>query len=72
MALKEKRDESVQRIMNAAIEVFSEMGYSGARIDEIARRARINKAMIYYRIGDKQRLYTESQAIHKKSHKHHS
>lgn len=59
MALKEKRDESVQQIMNAATEVFSEMGYSGARVDEIARRAGINKAMIYYRIGDKHKLYTE-------------
>lgn len=59
MLLKEKRDESVQKIMDAALEVFSELGYSGARVDEIARRAGVNKAMIYYRIGDKHTLYTE-------------
>ena len=39
--------------------VFAEEGYSGARVDEIARRAGVNKAMIYYRIGDKQTLYIE-------------
>jgi AcrR family transcriptional regulator len=55
----EKRDESIRRILGAALEVFSQDGFAGARVDEIARRAGINKAMIYYRIGDKQKLYTE-------------
>ena len=34
-----------------------EVGFSGARVDEIARRAVANKAMIYYHFGSKQRLY---------------
>ncbi|MCD6588161.1 MAG: TetR/AcrR family transcriptional regulator, partial [Candidatus Fermentibacteraceae bacterium] len=38
-------------------EEFAEKGFSGARVDEIARRAGINKAMLYYRIGDKEELY---------------
>ncbi len=59
MELKEKRDVSVRKILEAAMSVFAEEGYSGARVDEIARRAGVNKAMIYYRIGDKQTLYTE-------------
>lgn len=59
MELKERRDESVRRILEAAMAVFAEEGYSGARVDEIARRAGLNKAMIYYRIGDKKTLYTE-------------
>lgn len=59
MELREKRDESVRRILEAAMSVFAEEGYSGARVDEIARRAGLNKAMIYYRIGDKLALYTE-------------
>ena len=59
MEQKEKRDESVRKILEAAMAVFAEEGYSGARVDEIARRAGLNKAMIYYRIGDKQTLYTE-------------
>lgn len=34
-----------------------EVGFSGARVDEIARRARANKAMIYYHYGSKKSLY---------------
>jgi AcrR family transcriptional regulator len=34
-----------------------ESGFSGARVEEIARRARANKAMIYYHFGSKQGLY---------------
>jgi TetR/AcrR family transcriptional regulator len=59
MEQKEKRDESVRRILDAAMSVFAEEGYSGARVDEIAKRAGVNKAMVYYRMGDKQALYTE-------------
>ncbi|MCD6588326.1 MAG: helix-turn-helix transcriptional regulator, partial [Candidatus Fermentibacteraceae bacterium] len=44
-------------ILDAAAEEFAEKGFSGARVDEIARRAGINKAMLYYRIGDKEELY---------------
>lgn len=57
--IKERRDESVHRILDAAMELFAEVGYEGARVDEIARRAGVNKAMIYYRIGDKKTLYEE-------------
>jgi|WetSurSiteA1Bulk_404760.scaffolds.fasta_scaffold33205_2 TetR/AcrR family transcriptional regulator len=57
--IKEKRDESIRRILDAAMEVFAEVGYEGARVDEIAKRAGVNKAMIYYRIGDKKTLYEE-------------
>jgi TetR/AcrR family transcriptional regulator len=44
-------------ILDAAAEVFAEDGYAGARIDVIAARAGVNKAMLYYRIGDKKELY---------------
>ena len=57
--IREKRDESIRQILDAAMEVFAEAGYEGARVDEIARRAGINKAMVYYRIGDKKTLYQE-------------
>jgi AcrR family transcriptional regulator len=55
----EKRDESIRRILDAAMEVFAQEGFAGARVDEIAKRAGVNKAMVYYRIGDKNTLYTE-------------
>ena len=54
-----KKGRTVRRILKAAASVFSESGFSGARVDEIARRAGVNKAMIYYHIGDKEELYAE-------------
>lgn len=57
--LKEKKADTIRRINEAAKEVFAEVGFEGARVDEIAKRAGVNKAMIYYRIGDKQSLYAE-------------
>lgn len=50
-----KIDEKV--ILDAAAEEFAELGFSGARVDAIAKRAGINKAMLYYRVGDKEELY---------------
>ncbi|MDX9820046.1 MAG: TetR/AcrR family transcriptional regulator [Desulfococcus multivorans] len=45
------------QILDAATHEFADKGFSGARMDTIARRASINKAMIYYHIGDKKALY---------------
>ena len=44
-------------ILNAAAREFAERGFGGARVDHIARRARVNKAMIYYHFKSKQSLY---------------
>ena len=44
-------------ILDAAAEEFAGKGFSGARVDRIAKRAGINKAMLYYRVGDKEELY---------------
>jgi AcrR family transcriptional regulator len=38
--------------------VFAERGFDGARVDDIAARAGINKAMLYYHVGDKTALYS--------------
>jgi AcrR family transcriptional regulator len=45
------------RILDAASSEFANHGFAGARIDEIARRAGVNKAMLYYYVGDKASLY---------------
>lgn len=45
------------RILHAAGQIFAAVGYDGARVDEIAARAGVNKAMLYYYVGDKERLY---------------
>lgn len=48
---------SKQKIILASVEEFAEFGLSGARVDRIAKRAGINKAMIYYYYQSKEKLY---------------
>jgi TetR/AcrR family transcriptional regulator len=48
-----------ERILGAALAEFSARGYAGARIAAIARRARVNKRMLYYCVGPKHLLYRE-------------
>lgn len=45
------------RILDAATEVFAEKGFGETRVDEIAARAGVNKAMLYYHVGGKEELY---------------
>jgi len=49
--------EVQQRILDAALKEFSVYGLSGARIDNIAKSANINKAMIFYYFNSKENLY---------------
>lgn len=44
-------------LLEVATEIFSEQGYSGARVDEIAERTRTTKRMIYYYFGGKEGLF---------------
>jgi len=44
-------------ILEAATAEFTAKGLGGARVDEIARRARVNKRMIYHYFRDKEWLY---------------
>ncbi len=50
---------SRERILAAALREFSERGFAGARVDRIARRARINKRMLYSYFGAKSDLYRQ-------------
>lgn len=51
--------QSQQRILEAALQEFAAKGFAGARVDVIARRARINKRMLYHYFGDKEGLFRE-------------
>lgn len=51
--------ETVRNILNTAVQIFAEVGFAGARVDEIARRAHVNKAAIYYHVGSKEALYAQ-------------
>jgi AcrR family transcriptional regulator len=53
----EKPGKTVEKILTAARAVFAENGYSGTHMSEIALRADVNKATLYYQIGDKDTLY---------------
>ncbi len=50
---------SPERILAAAAAEFAARGFAGARVDRIARRARVNKAMLYYHFGSKRAIYHE-------------
>src|SRR5665213_4553972 len=57
---------SKEKIINAAIQEFALKGFDGARVDEVARRSGINKTLLYYHIGNKDRLFTAAlEAIYK-------
>jgi|YelNatPaOPRAMG01_1025707.scaffolds.fasta_scaffold02631_5 TetR/AcrR family transcriptional regulator len=47
------------RILKAALAEFAAKGLAGARVDAIARRARVNKRMLFYCFGSKAALYRE-------------
>ena len=46
-----------ERILAAALKEFSAKGFAGARVDFIARRAAINKRMLYHYFGNKEALF---------------
>lgn len=53
-----KKDISTEeKILKAAGQVFKSKGYSGARMQEIADRAGINKAMLHYYFRSKKMLF---------------
>ncbi|MBN1656582.1 MAG: TetR/AcrR family transcriptional regulator [Deltaproteobacteria bacterium] len=56
---KKKRDldKTRGRILSAATKEFHAYGFAGARIDSIAKRARVNRAMVYYIFKKKQDLH---------------
>jgi len=46
-----------ERILCAALKEFAARGFAGSRVDAIARRAAINKRMLYHYFGDKEGLF---------------
>jgi len=48
-----------ERILAAALAEFSTKGLAGSRVDAIARRARVNKRMLYHYFGHKDDLFRE-------------
>lgn len=53
-------DDTKQRLLEAAGEVFAARGYEAATTREICQRAEANIAAVNYHFGDKHRLYVEA------------
>ncbi|MGA8865322.1 MAG: helix-turn-helix domain-containing protein, partial [Candidatus Sulfotelmatobacter sp.] len=58
MGTRGQPEESRAAILQAAAQEFAEYGIAGARIDAIAREARVNKALLYYYFKDKETLHS--------------
>jgi AcrR family transcriptional regulator len=61
------RDEIGDRLVAAAAEVFSEKGYDGARVQEIAKRAGLTTGAIYGRFTGKAELLRAAIEAHSHS-----
>ena len=55
-----KRSRTISKILNAATEVFAESGFNSANIEEIAKRANVDRASIYYYLCDKKEIYSRA------------
>jgi AcrR family transcriptional regulator len=57
MVKKKKDDTTEEKILAAARKVFTSKGMAGARMQDIADEAGINKAMLHYYFRDKDKLF---------------
>jgi len=49
--------ETRAKILDSALREFSTLGFAGARMDQIASTAGVNKALLYYHFDSKENLY---------------
>lgn len=54
---KSETKPSEELILNAAVKVFTRKGYTGARMEEIAKEAGINRALLHYYFRDKETMF---------------
>ncbi len=58
--MSEEEQNTEQKILNAAKEVFQKKGMTGARMQEIADTAGINKALLHYYYRTKEKLFEKA------------
>ena len=51
------KDSARDRVLDAALELFVELGYKGTTTRAIARRARVNEVTVFRQFGTKQGLF---------------
>jgi AcrR family transcriptional regulator len=54
-------ERSRQALLSTAVDEFATKGFAGARVQDIAQRAGVNKQLITYYFGGKEGLYREIQ-----------
>jgi TetR/AcrR family acrAB operon transcriptional repressor len=54
---KEEALVTRENVLSAALEVFSQRGYSAARLEDIAEAADVTRGAIYHHFGSKEELY---------------
>lgn len=57
--MSERKGDTEEQIFEAACRVFQRKGYGGARMQEIADEADINKSMLHYYYRSKDKLFQE-------------
>jgi AcrR family transcriptional regulator len=55
--MSDNKQETEEQIFEAASRVFQQKGYAGARMQEIADEAEINKSMLHYYFRSKDKLF---------------
>ena len=58
LIMNKNETQTEQKIFDAAAEIFFEKGLQGSRMQEIADRAGINKALLHYYYRSKDKLFT--------------
>lgn len=58
--MQDRAKRTREQILAAAAVEFSEKGLHGARVDEIAKRAKVNKERLYAYFGGKEQLFRET------------
>jgi AcrR family transcriptional regulator len=60
MSLPSCNDQSRDRLLMAAVEIFAERGFRDATVRDICAKAELNPASVNYYFGGKEKLYAES------------
>src|SRR5262244_2940716 len=59
-AARPRNNRRSEDILEAALRLFSEQGYTAVSIKDIARAGRVNSALIYYYFANKEHLLVEA------------
>lgn len=70
---EDRSAKTKQRILAVATEEFSTKGYDGARVDEIVRRSKVSKNLVYHYFGSKEKLFIAVlESAYRNMHQHQS